>query len=289
MKKIYAVVILFAFLAYQPVSAQCPTPTGMVGVPLTLGGNCFMNVQFAIPNSNVSIYNASGYVAQGTANGSGNAVIAYPCASNPITSIVSIVTSPSIQICNTSIITNTLIVLPVKLVSFTGVITARKTVQLKWETSLEVLNDRYEVERSIDGINYTKISTVTSSGDGLGSRKYAFEDISFATNAAAFYRLKQIDYDGKVSYSKIVYLNDKSSASGSYTLFPNPINSGNTVQIKGIAANEVNAANIQVSDIGGRIIPFKTTGSNTIELDAALANGIYFIKVKNTTLRLVKN
>ena len=90
MKKIYILFLFISTFFIQSVSAQCPTPIGMVGVPITLNGNCFINVQFAIPNSNVSIYNTTGYVAQGTASATGAVVIPYGCGNNPITSILSI-------------------------------------------------------------------------------------------------------------------------------------------------------------------------------------------------------
>jgi hypothetical protein len=142
MKKIYSLFFAFVFIISQSVHGQCPTPSGMLAVPVSLNGNCFINIQFAIPNSNVSIYNASGYVAQGTANGSGNVLIAYPCASNPITSIISISTSPGIQVCNTAIFTG-IILLPVKLVSFSAKLTDSKSVAINWETAFEINKDQF--------------------------------------------------------------------------------------------------------------------------------------------------
>ncbi len=289
MKKNLLLIFLFVTLIYQSTSAQCPTPTGMLGVPISLSGNCFINIQFAIPNSNVSLYNAGGYVAQGTANASGNVVIAYPCASNPITSITSLTTNPIIQICNTSTITS-LIILPIKLVSFSGTLSPQKTVLLKWETSLELNNEKYEVERSLDGNSYTRLATLNSDGSGINNRLYTYEDIFFTAGTTAYYRLKQVDYDGKSSYSKIVYVSDKSSAGSLYSLFPNPLNSSNnnTVQIKGIAASEVTYSNIRITDISGRSVNYKITGANAIEMDAATP-GIYLLRIKDQILKLIKN
>ena len=289
MKKIYFLSLFFIALSVQSVKAQCPTPTGMVGVPLSLNGVCFINIQFAIPNSNVSIYNASGYVAQGTANASGNAVIPYPCGSNPITSILSVVTTPAFQSCNNSIISQP-ISLPIKLISFTATLTANKTVVLKWQTAWELNNDKYEVERSTDGVNYTKLSTTNSNGNSFDQQAYSFEDASFLVGTLAFYRLKQTDLDGKSSYSKIAYVNDKSSLTSDYTLFPNPLNGGNnTIQIKGIASSEVTYSNIHIADLTGRTISYKIIGANAIELNAAAPSGVYILQVKDKTLKLIKN
>lgn len=287
MKKIYSLLLGIALLSSQLSNAQCPTPSGMIAVPINLNGSCFINVQFAIPNSNVSIYNASGYVAQGVANASGNVLISYPCASNPITSVVSLRTIPSVQVCNTVTITQ-LVTLPVKLTAFSANITGSKTVLLKWEAEWEINNDKYELERSTDGINFTKIATISSNGNTGSRQSYSYEDRTFITGTAAFYRLKQTDLDGKFSYSKVIYVNDKNSSSDTYSLFPNPASS-NSIQIKGVASSEVTYKNIRVTDMAGRNILFTITGANSIELNATAQPGIYLVRVKDKTLKLVKN
>lgn len=288
MKKIYFLYLCTALFSLQPVHAQCPTFTGMVATPIRLNGNCSISIQFAIANSTITIYHASSSVAQGTANSSGNVVIAFPCAQNPITSITSEITSPTPQICNTANIA-LLITLPIKLTSFNAVLGSNKTVTLKWDVEWELNNDKYDIERSADGINFTKIGTLKSNADQTTKQSYQFQDASFAAGTAAFYRLKQTDLDGKFSYSKVAYVNDKTSAAGEYSLFPNPLNSSNnTIQIKGIASNEVNFKNIQVTDMAGRNIPYQIVGANAIEINPATASGLYLVQVKGKILKLIK-
>lgn len=287
MKKIYSLVFAFVFIVSQSVNGQCPTPSGMLAVPVSLNGNCFINIQFAIPNSNVSIYNASGYVAQGTANGSGNVLIAYPCASNPITSIISISTSPGIQICNTAVFTS-IVLLPVKLVSFSAKLTDSKSVEINWETAFEINNDKFVIEKSTNGTNFISIGTVNAIGEGLGQKIYSYSDNSFASGSFAFYRLKQVDTDGKETYSKVIYINDQSAAD--YSLFPNPISNGNTTfSVKGLLTKELTYKNIQITDILGKNIPFKINGLSYIEINPSVPSGIYFVKIKEKTIKLLKN
>lgn len=290
MKKIYFLFSFVLFFSLQNVKAQCPTPTGMFGVPISLNGNCFINVQFAIPNSNVSIYNAGGYVAQGVASSNGNVVIPYSCSSNPITSLLSIITSPSVQICNTYFISQP-IILPIKLKSFSGILTRNNTVMLTWATTLELNNEKYEVERSIDGVNYTKLTSINSNGSGLIDRTYKYEDILFTKGTTAFYRLRQVDYDGKSTFSNVIYISDKTaSVDEVYSLFPNPVttSSNNTVQIKGIAASDMSYSNIRIADMNGRNITYRITGANAIEINSSSAPGIYMIRIKDKTLKLIK-
>jgi hypothetical protein len=287
MKRLFLPAILFTLVLSQPSYSQCPTPGGMVGVPLSLSGNCFVNVQFAIPNSNVSVYNASGFVAQATANSSGNAVIFYPCASAPITSILSILSGTTPQICNQSVITQPAI-LPVKLVSFAVSFSERKTALLTWETAFELNNEKYEIEKSADGINYTSIAVLNGQGDGIGKKTYTYDDRSFTPGSTAFYRLKQTDYNGQITFSKIVYISDKTSATGEYSLFPNPVSGSGTIQVKGLAASQVTYGNIRIINIAGREVKYRITGANTIEMDPAAPSGIYLVKIKDKTLKLIK-
>ncbi|MEO7983617.1 MAG: hypothetical protein ABI688_06020 [Bacteroidota bacterium] len=73
-------------------------------------------------------------------------------------------------------------------------------VQLQWQIAAELNTERFEIERSADGVNFTKIGTVASSGSSNTTKDYSFPDNSPAT--VNYYRIKQIDKDGKVNYSK---------------------------------------------------------------------------------------
>lgn len=288
MKKIYAfifVAFLTANLFPSQASAQCPTTNGMIGTPLNLNGFCFINIQFAIANSNVSIYNASGYVAQGTANASGNVVIVYPCSANPITSMLSVVTVPTLQICNLSNFTQP-ITLPVKLVSFEGRLNSQKKVTLTWKTAYELNSERFDIEKSTDGINFRPIGSSKSSESSFTEKSYIFEDPSFSAGTSAFYRLKQVDLDGKISYSKISYINDKSASE--ISIFPNPLLSGEIINLKGIQASDVQYKNITITNLAGQNVSYKIVGANSIQLPESATTGIYILKVKDKVLKLIK-
>jgi len=290
MRKFYTFFLasIVSLVFYLPsAKAQCPSPIGMTVVPVSFSGVCFLNIQFAIPNSTIFVYNASGFVTSGTASATGSSLIPFPCGAYPITSINSVKASPA-QFCSQYTIT-ALVTLPVKLTAFTATFTKNKTVLLNWESAMELENDRYEIEKSSDGINFTKLNSLNSTGSGLSNRNYNFEDAFFAKGSSAFYRLKQVDNDGKFSYSKVIYISDKTSASSDYAIFPNPLNSSNTFQIKGIAANEVNYNNIRITDLAGRNIGYTITGANSIELNSAANSGVYLLRIKETTLKLIKN
>lgn len=288
MKRIYTLFFAASLFFTFHAGAQCPTPSGMVATPVTLSGLCFINVQFAIPNSNVSLYNASGYVTQGTANASGSAFILYPCGSNPITSIVSLVTTPSVMICNQATITMA-ITLPVKLTGFSASITKKETVLLKWETALEFDNDKFIIQRSTDGINFQNLAEVKGSGNSIKKNSYEYEDLSSSADNIIYYRLKQVDMDGTATISKVVMVNNKKTT-GTITAFPNPItSSNNTIQLKGIPSKDVTYNNIRLTDMNGRKVSFRITGANAIEPESSLVPGIYILWVKGQVIKLMKN
>lgn len=98
---------------------------------------------------------------------------------------------------------NGCIIQPITLAAF-NYVTDGKTVQLKWETATELNNNYFQIERSTDGINFTTLGKVKAVGNSNTLQRYDFTD-----PAPAYvnqYRLKQVDIDGKFSYSQILYV-----------------------------------------------------------------------------------
>ncbi len=91
----------------------------------------------------------------------------------------------------------------VQLLMFSGH-TAEHTVHLKWSTVAESDNMGFEVERSIDGINFSTRTFVEGHGTTRQLRRYQFQERAVAANC--FYRLKQIAGDGTFSYSPVIRL-----------------------------------------------------------------------------------
>ena len=109
--------------------------------------------------------------------------------------------------------------LPVALVSFTAR-EAYEAVQLDWQTASELNNHHFEIERSTDGKNYEKIGTVNGQGTSNLVKRYAFTDKNYRSKHL-YYRLKQVDFDGKFSYSKIVTVTGQAEKK-TISLYPNP-------------------------------------------------------------------
>lgn len=109
--------------------------------------------------------------------------------------------------------------LPVELVSFNA-IPKNNWVHLNWKTNSELLHSHFDLEKSIDGIVFEKIGTITAKGDEFNGADYQFLD-PFSTQTT-YYRLKQVDLDAAFHYSKIISV-EKNTLSTN-TFYPNPFN-----------------------------------------------------------------
>jgi hypothetical protein len=185
--------------------------------------------------------------------------------------------------------------LPVKLLQFTATVTSEANgtkandVQLNWTTASEQNNKGFEVERSVDGHNFDKIGFVKGAGNSNKTTSYVLTDKdAFArgqqpkANSQLFYRLKQIDLNGKYTYSNIVRVNKNTKEVSSLSVFPNPFTNNYTIAIH---ATQNGASLIQMMDMQGRLVMEQTAGvvegANTIEVNnlAGVQQGIYFVKI----------
>jgi hypothetical protein len=93
-------------------------------------------------------------------------------------------------------------VLPVELISIECKQVTSNTSMLVWSTATEIDNEGFEVEKSIDGKEFNSIGWVDGVGNSIVTENYKFTDYSFTYSA--YYRLKQIDYDGTYEYHPVI-------------------------------------------------------------------------------------
>jgi hypothetical protein len=175
--------------------------------------------------------------------------------------------------------------LPVTLVSFTAVPTAQGTASLQWRTASELDNKGFGIERQL-GANDTwqSVGYVAASGLLTGST-YAFVDKSLATapaTATAYYRLRQEDHDGTLSYSPVATLARTAVAGASeLTLSPVPVTSSLSV-----AFAEASQAGLEVAIMntqGQQLLHLTTQASTDAALSLpveSLAAGVYILTVQ---------
>jgi len=172
-------------------------------------------------------------------------------------------------------------ILPVTITAFNGE-NAGNINKLYWNTSSETNSKGFELERSADGISFTRIAfvaTKANGGNSTTSLNYTYDD-KRPLVGANYYRLKQIDNDGKYAYSNVVLLNRKVTEIMITKLYPNPANTELNVQITSPRSEKLT---LVVTDLTGKIVMQQSMnivlGDNQQQLQiGALAGGTYMLK-----------
>ncbi len=139
-------------------------------------------------------------------------------------------------------------VIPVKLLSFDAAITPEQFVKLGWSTTSEINNKWFIVERSADGASFTAIDTVAAKTNVGTIASYSSLDKA-PLAGLNYYRLKQVDLDGRFVYSKVVYVNLKKAPVNSFVVYRNPV----SVQLSVIVRSAVSQkGTIIIEDMSGR-------------------------------------
>ncbi len=186
--------------------------------------------------------------------------------------------------------------LPVSLTSFTALAKA-KDANLTWTTAAEMNNKGFEVERSIDGKSFTKVAFVKGAGNSNVKVDYVLTDANaFVNSNILYYRLKQVDFNGKSTYSQIVKVGVNTESVNVVSAYPNPFTTDYNVSLTSAKSGE---ATIVMVDMQGRKVANISTsvnaGVNTIPVNnmATIDKGVYFISVtvagETQTIKLVKN
>ncbi len=110
--------------------------------------------------------------------------------------------------------------LPVTLIDFQAELKSN-TVVLNWNTNTEINSLKFIIEKSGDGIQFSTTNETPAAGYSYSIKRYSSIDL-FPFLGTNYYRLKQVDKDGKFSYSKVAIVNYKNKQIAS--IFPNPTN-----------------------------------------------------------------
>ena len=148
---------------------------------------------------------------------------------------------------------------------------------LDWNTASERNNKGFEIERSFNGKYFSAIGFVKGTGNSNLLNTYSYTDANAfpASGALVYYRLKQVDFDGKYEYSSIRLLDGQLvKKQDAAVIYPNPNKGTFTVYISG-----EQFTSIAIYDVFGKLVKQLPATQNTIDVDARdLAKGLYFIK-----------
>jgi len=171
--------------------------------------------------------------------------------------------------------------LPVTMVSFTASLIQDTKVKLDWSTSMEINCSRFKIERSLEGKIFSEVASVSGSGTTSIFHSYSvMDDVSSATGSIVYYRIKQLDIDGKGSYSKVLAVKLK-NANRQISLSPNPFTSYLNINMEWNSSELVTAKvfNVQGKEMMSKNIQV-SKGLNYVSMDelSKLPAGNYFIQ-----------
>jgi hypothetical protein len=180
--------------------------------------------------------------------------------------------------------------LPVSLIDFSAKANANN-IEVKWSTASEKDNASFVVEKSIEGLVWSSIATVMGAKNSNVVNNYGVVDYK-AVAGFQYYRLKQTDLDGTVTYSKAIAVNFSKASTLNVNLFPNPAKDALNITTENNATGEVN---IQILNSMGETVYNKVVEAGLVQsIDiASFIPGVYYVSViaegESKIIRLLKN
>ncbi|MFT3935863.1 MAG: T9SS type A sorting domain-containing protein [Chitinophagaceae bacterium] len=167
--------------------------------------------------------------------------------------------------------------LPVNLLSFTAYKDNGNAI-VSWSTSDEINVNRYEVQRSDDGLQFYTIGTVAARN--LASlQQYAYTDTKELA-ATTYYRLRSVDNDGQAKFSAVVLLKNSSTGDARLSIV-NPAHDNIHIAAKNInGLFEYRINTIAGQTIQRGLITINAASASDINLSGAVKNGVYILQLQ---------
>ena len=169
--------------------------------------------------------------------------------------------------------------LPVELISFNAHADKDKNI-LDWKTATEINNDHFEIQRSVDAKNWTPIGDMPGHGTTNTEEFYSFVDASANALASSvvYYRLKQVDNNGKFEYSEIRKIST-SQTENYFKLYPNPAK-----DMLNISFNGTENRTVRIFNMNGECVYTSLNEYTQKQIDiSSLTSGMYILKVYSAT------
>lgn len=177
-------------------------------------------------------------------------------------------------------------VLPIKLIGL-EVSYNHELPVVKWSTTSEINSSRFEIYRSLDGVNYEFAGQVSAAGNSATMLNYSFSDKELYGQqlSQVFYKIRMVDNDGEYAWSNIVHYsnNEHFNTELSLSVFPNPCLGQLNISVD---ASEYGACTLEITDMFGKVVKFisneELTGNSSLSIDVNELNpGIYFVRVND--------
>jgi hypothetical protein len=172
------------------------------------------------------------------------------------------------------------ILLPVTLTKLDAIYKANEGISIEWATVNEIDNDYFEIEHSFTGESFKSISKINGFGNTTSIKEYNFLDTEFSVGIN-YYRLKQVDFNGAFTYTKVVAAVGKSLSKQNILVYPNPTD-GTALSLQLLNKNEV--LSLEVFTMMGVSVYFYSANNDKQNLELKFATklpkGIYAVKIQ---------
>jgi hypothetical protein len=171
-------------------------------------------------------------------------------------------------------------VIPVELTSFTASVVGN-SVQLQWATATETNNQGFEIQRGTNNRDLVTVGFVKGNGTTTEQHSYSYVDNN-ELMGPVYYRLKQIDFNGKYDYSNVVEVTKAVSYALSQN-YPNPFNPTTAItysvpQSSFVTLKVYNVLGSEVADLVNGVVEAGVHKVNFNGYD--LTSGVYFYTIK---------
>jgi hypothetical protein len=177
--------------------------------------------------------------------------------------------------------------LPAELLSFEHIVVSTdlsgSLIELNWQTASELNNDRYEVYRSIDGVDFDLIQVVPGIGTSFNINTFSTLDKAADISTTLYYKLVQIDFDGSSETFKILRVN-LSNSENQISIYPNPAHD----QIELRITNPSNVSTeITITNTNSEVVLTETV-NNSVRLDVSeWRTELYFLRATANNTEVV--
>lgn len=174
--------------------------------------------------------------------------------------------------------------LPVELISYQGnYVRENDNTYLNWKTASEINCDYYVVSKSVDGVNFITLDTVSGSGNTNVLSEY--ESIDFSPQLGiTYYKLLQYDFDG--SYEDLGIISVSKGGQSTSILYPNPVKSGAPINLM-MSVETATKAEVLIVSMEGKVLSQMNIellkGNNNLQLNntEGLSSGVYTLLIQS--------
>lgn len=176
--------------------------------------------------------------------------------------------------------------LPIDLLTFEATLLKEEpTVFIEWATATETHNSHFDIQRSLNAVQWETIGQVKGAGTSLKMNEYGFRD-NQVQKGKSYYRLKQVDFSGQYHFSKIVSIIVDEPLTAAL-LYPNPAQT--YIQLQGLNSSGVyqiyNTLGVNVINSVRRL----DSNDSTLKVDISnLPKGSYILAISDKTYTFIK-